>query len=528
MSQSQDNNKRIAKNTLLLYFRMLFLLGVSLFTSRIVLNALGVVDYGLYNVVGGIIVMLGSLTGSLAGTSSRFITYELGVGDKERMRKVFGNVVFLHWLSAGVILLLAETVGIWFLNTQLQIPAGRETAAFWVYQLSIFSALMGIVSVPYNAAIVAHEKMGAFAYISILDAVMKLLVVYLLVKLPFDRLIVYAVLLFLIQIVDRVIYGVYCLRHFEETRAKSSYDKEIFRSIFSYSLWTLNGSLAYFGFTQGLNILLNMFFGPAVNAARGIAVQVQGVCQQFCGNFQMALNPQLTKSYAQGNLDYMHSLVVRSSKFSYYILFFLVLPLMYEAQFVLKIWLGIVPDHTVNFLRLVLFIGLLFTLSNPIFTSVHATGNVKRFQMIEATMLLFIVPIAWVLLKYFGVPPEVVFLVHIVMEIVTQIVRLYLVCPMINFSKRVYFTQVLKPIALVTLLAPILPYCIYILHLPAIASFFAVCFASVISCAVIIFYVGCTKHERAFLIGKMETIFNKLRTKKNGRNKYNTNGIVPD
>ncbi len=510
-TQSSDNNKRIAKNTLLLYFRMLFLLVVSLYTSRIVLNALGVVDYGLYNVVGGIVVMLGSLTGSLAGTSSRFITYELGVGDKGRMIKVFGNVILLHWLSAGIIFLLAETVGLWFLNTQLQIPTGREVAAFWVYQLSIISALISVVSIPYNAAIVAHERMGAFAYISILDAVMKLLAVFLLVKLPFDRLIVYAALLVLIQIVDRVIYGVYCLRHFEETRVKSLYDKKIFRSIFSYSLWTLNGSLAYFGFTQGLNILLNIFFGPAVNAARGIAVQVQGVCQQFCNNFQMALNPQLTKSYAQGNLDYMHSLVVHSSKFSYFILFFIVLPLMYESKLVLQIWLGVVPEHTVNFLRLVLIIGLLFTLSNPIITSVHATGNVRRFQMIEATMLLFIVPIAWILLKFFGVTPEAVFLVHIVIEVITQVVRLYLVCPMINFSKRVYFTQVIKPIALVTILAPILPYCVYIQHMSSVVSFFAVCTASVISCAVIMFYVGCTKHEREFLLGKVSLIFSKIK-----------------
>lgn len=520
MSNIQENNKRIAKNTLLLYVRMLFLLGVSLYTSRVVLNALGVVDYGLYNVVGGVIVMLSSLTGSLAGTSSRFITYELGVGNMERMKQVFGNVIFLHWLSAGIILVLAETVGIWFLQTQLQIPVGREDAAFWVYELSIVSALIGIISVPYDAAIIAHEKMGAFAYISILDAVLKLAIVYLLVTLPFDRLIVYALLLLLVQVIDRIIYGVYCTRHFEETRVKTTYDKEIFRSIFSYSLWTLNGSLAYFGFTQGLNILLNMFFGPAVNAARGIAVQVQGVCLQFCNNFQMALNPQLTKSYAQGNLEYMHSLIIKSSKFSYYILFFLVLPLMYESQFVLKIWLGIVPEHTVNFLRLILFVGLLFSLSNPILTSVHATGNVKRFQMIEATLLLFIVPISWILLKFFGVPPETVFLVHIILEIITQSVRLYLVCPMINFSKRVYLQQVVKPIVTVTVLAPGLPFIVYHLQLPTTTSFFAVCATSVISSMLIMYYLGCTSHEKEVITIKVKGTIAKI------SNKYNEKNII--
>lgn len=506
------NNGRIAKNTLMLYLRMFISLAVSLYTSRVVLQTLGVDDYGVYNVVGGIIVMFGAFTDSLAGTSSRFITYELGVGNKARMEKVFGNVVSLHLISAVGVLALAETVGVWFLETQLQIPAGREEAAFWVYQLSVFAALVSIVSVPYYAAVIAHERMGAFAYLTILDEVLKLCIVYLLVTLPFDRLIVYATLIFVVQVLDCVIVCMYSTRNFEESKIKCAYDKGIFSSIFKYSLWTTNGSLAVFGYTQGLNILLNMFFGPVVNAARGIAVQVQGVCMQFCSNFQMALNPQLTKSYARGSLDDMHSLIVRSSKFSYYILLFLVLPLMYESPLVLRLWLGTVPDHTVNFLRLILFSGLLFTLSNPIITSVHATGNVKRFQMIEATMLLCIIPVSWLLLKYCSVPPEAVFLVHVVVEMITQVVRLYIVCPMINLSKRMYFIKVVRPVVLVSVLSPVLPLMVYNLRLPEWQSFFAVCAACVLSCAVVVYFVGCTLREREFLRLKAREVLCRVRS----------------
>lgn len=504
------NNGRIAKNTLMLYLRMFVSLAISLYTSRVVLQTLGVDDYGVYNVVGGIIVMLGAFTDSLAGTSSRFITYELGAGDKVHMGKVFGNVVSLHLISAVAVLALAETVGLWFLNTQLQIPAGREDAAFWVYQLSVFAAIVSIVSVPYHAAVIAHERMGAFAYLTILDEVLKLCIVYLIVTLPFDHLIVYASLIFLVQVLDCVIVCAYSTRNFEESRMRCSYDKGIFSSIFKFSLWTTNGSLAVFGYTQGLNILLNMFFGPAVNAARGIAVQVQGVCMQFCNNFQMALNPQLTKSYAQGCLDDMHSLIVRSSKFSYFILLFLVLPLMYESPFVLRLWLGAVPDHTVNFLRLILVSGLLYTLSNPIITSVHATGNVKRFQMVEATMLLCIVPVSWFLLKCCGVPPEAVFLVHVVVEMMTQIVRLYIVCPMIKLSKSVYVAHVVRPVALVTVLSPVFPCLVCSLRLPEPLSFFAVCVACVLSCATTAYLVGCTSGEREFLKLKVRGVLTRM------------------
>lgn len=509
-TQTSDNNKRIAKNTLLLYFRMLFMMLVSLYTSRVILNTLGIVDFGINNVVGGVIAMLGFLTGSLSAASSRYITFDLGKGDMDVMKRTFGNIKSIHYLLAGIILILGETIGLWFITTQLQIPSERATAAFWVYQFSILSSMMGVISVPYNATIIAHEKMGAFAYISIVDALLKLLIVYILVVTPYDKLIFYAFLLFCIQLFDRVIYFVYCSKYFEESHAKCCYDKNLFKEIFAFAGWTMNGNLAVIGFTQGLNIILNVFFGPVVNAARGIAVQVQTVCQGFCSNFQMALNPQLTKNYAQGNLEIMHSLLIKSSKFSFYILFFIAMPLMFEAHFVLKFWLGIVPDYTVNFLRLILIFGLTYTISNPLIVSVHATGNLKKFQSVEGSMLLMIVPVSYILLKFFNIRPEGVFIVQIAIELCTQYARIKIVLPMIGLKVKTYFKRVVIPIAMVGILSPIIPYFVSNIFAESILAFVTVGIACVISSSVIIYNMGCTKNERIFLRNKVRMAFCKI------------------
>lgn len=487
------------------------MLVINLYTSRVILKTLGVTDYGINNVVGGVITMLGFLTSSLGGASSRYITYNLGKGDMSIMKKTFGNILSIHFILAAIVLVIGETVGLWFMSTQLQIPLERETAALWVYQFSIFSSVLAVISVPYNATIIAHEKMSAFAYISIADAILKLLIVYLLVIIPYDKLIIYAILYFCIQAFDRIVYGAYCSRHFAETHTRLRYDGKLFREIFAFAGWTMNGNLAVIGYTQGLNILLNIFFGPAVNAARGIAVQVQGVCQQFCNNFQMALNPQLTKNYAQGDLDNMHRLLEKSSKFSFYILFFIVLPLMFKAEFVLKLWLGIVPEHTVTFLRLILIVGLLYTLSNPIIVSVHATGKLKKFQLIEGTMLLTIVPIAYILLKFFGIRPEyVVFVVHIVVELCTQYARMRIVLPMIDMKLEDYFRSVIKPISLVVILSPWLPYIANTTVHGQWISFFVVCIVCVLCISGCVYFIGCTNSERMFIKEKLSDILIKI------------------
>lgn len=510
MPKVSQSNKRIAKNTLLLYFRMFFMMAVSLFTSRVVLNTLGVVDYGINNVVAGVISMLGFLTGSLSAASSRFITYDLGVGDKATLRRTFGNILSIYLLLAAVIFIVGETVGLWFVLNKLQIPEGRMTAALWIYQFSIFSSMMGVVSAPYNAVIIAHERMGAFAYISIIDAVLKLLIVYLLVVIPYDKLIVYGFLFLCIQVFDRIVYGVYCARHFEETHCRPLFDRALFRQIFDFAFWTMNGNLAIIGYTQGINILLNMFFGPVVNAARGIAVQVDGVVRSFCNNFQMALNPQLTKSYAQNDLPHMHSLLKLSSKFSFFLLFFISLPLMLEAPSVLQWWLGIVPDHSVNFLRLILCSGILVSLSNPIIVAVHATGRLKRFQSIEGTMLLSIVPIAYVLLKFAGISPEAVFCVHIVVEAIVQYVRVKIVLPMIQMSVASYSKEVVIPIVLVAVAAPLAPLLAYLNMQQSVFTFFIVCTLSLLSVSIAVYCLGCTARERSFAKEKIISTLHKL------------------
>lgn len=511
MSQTTENNKRIAKNTLLLYVRMLFTMAIGLYTGRVVLNTLGVTDYGIYNVVGGVIAMLGFLTGSMSAASSRFITYDLGKGDMAVMKKTFGNILSIHFILAGIILFFGETIGLWFVLNKLQIPADRMTAALWVYQFSVFTSILSVISVPYNAAIIAHERMKAFAYIGIIDAVLKLLIVYMLLVIPFDKLKVYALLFFCIQVFDRIVYGVYCTRHFMETKAKPTFDGKLFKEIFSFAAWTMNGNLAVIGYTQGINILLNMFFGPAVNAARGVAVQVQGVVQNFCNNFQMALNPQLTKSYAQNDLQHMHQLLKVSSKFSFFMLFFISLPLMFEAPLVLKWWLGIVPEHTVNFLRLILCSSMLFTLSNPLVVSIHATGRIKRFQAIEGTMLLCIVPIAYLLLKLFGIPPEYVFCVHIVVDACTQYARMRIVLPMIGMRVVEYVKEVVVPLVKVVVLAPILPLLVYHFTEQSVATFFLVCVVSVLSVSACVYFIGCTKREQEFANKKISSIILKIK-----------------
>ena len=513
MPNSNNNNNKIAQNTLLLYLRMLITMGINLFSSRVILQVLGIEDFGIFNVVGGVIAMLGFITSSLGGASARYITYNLGIDDLNIIKKTFGTILSIHLILAFIIFLIGETLGLWFILTQLQIPEYRIDAAMWVYQCSIFSSILSILIVPYNATIIAHEKMSVFAYISITDAVLKLLIVYSLTFLSYDRLIVYAILFSCIQVFNLIAYIIYSRQHYIETHTKPIYDKKLFREIFIFASWTMNGNLAVIGFTQGLNMLLNIFFGPALNAARGVAVQVQSATQQLCTNFQMALNPQLTKSYAQGDLGRMHNLLIKSSKFSFYILFICLMPLMFEAKTVLELWLNIVPPHTDNFVRLMLIIGLLYTLSNPILVSVHSTGQLKKFQIVEGTILLSIVPIAYIFLKFFKVNPESVFFIHIIIEIIAQYARIRIVLPLIDMRINTYLKKIIIPISITTVLSPIIPFIIHNKISSDWSSFFLIsiyCFTIV---PLIIYKFGCTISERIFLRNKIITLINSKRFK---------------
>ena len=511
-TQTSDNNKRIAKNTLLLYFRMLLMMAVSLFTSRVVLNTLGVEDFGIYSVVGGVVGMFVFINNSMSSATQRYITFALGKGDKNRLQTVFSTTLQIHSLIAIIIVLLGETVGLWFLYNKMQIPADRMDAALWVMQCSIVSMVVMIVSVPYNADVIAHEKMSAFAYISILEVVLKLAIVYLLLVFSYDKLILYAILILMIQILIRFCYSIYCNKHFEETRYKHVWDKKLFKKMTGFAGWSLFGNMAGVLFGQGLNMLLNVFFGPVVNAARAVAVQVQGAIQQFVGNFQTALNPQITKTYAAGELNEMHRLMFRSARFSFYLLFFLSLPVLYETDFILTIWLKIVPENAVAFLRIMICTSLIYTIANPLIIANQATGRVMKYQAVCGTILLLILPISYLCLKM-GCPAYSVFIVHFLIESVTQVARMILLRPLIGLRIRDYFIYIYKPVLIVVGVSVILPSIFYYSMNSGLLRVFTVFLMCVMSIAVTTYLLGLSVNERSFVKSKVMAIFHKIKNK---------------
>ena len=482
---------------------------VTLYTSRVVLNTLGVSDYGIYNVVGGVVAMFGFINSSMSSATQRYITFALGKGDTEQLQKVFSTALQIHVLIAVLIVVLGETVGLWFMYTQMQIPADRMDAAFWVLQCSILSTVVMIISVPYNADIVAHEKMSAFAYISILEAVLKLAVVYVLVVFSYDKLVLYAFLILAVQLLIRFCYSHYCNKHFPESRYRHVWNKPLFKEMTGFAGWSMFGNLSGVLFGQGLNMLLNVFFGPVVNAARAVAVQVQSAVQQFVGNFQMALNPQITKTYANGELEEMHRLMFRSARFSFYLLFFLSLPVLFETEFILTVWLKTVPENTVVFLRVMLCISLIYSLSNPLMVANQATGKVKKYQAVCGTIQIMIFPISYICLKC-GCKAYSVFIVHFVMEAIAQFARMIMLRPLIGIRLRDYFKNVYSRVIPTVASSVILPFFIFESMENSIARFFTVCLISVLSVGVFIYTVGLSKNERKFFKEKIIGVFNKI------------------
>lgn len=507
-TQTSDNNKRIAKNTLMLYFRMMFLMLISLYTSRVILQTLGVEDYGIYNVVGGFVAFLAFLNGSISSSTSRFITFALGKGNMQNLKKVFSICLLTHLLIAVLLLVIAETVGLWFVMNKLIIPEDRMNAAIWVYQCSILSSLIMVWSVPYNACIIAHEKMSAFAYISIFEAVAKLIIVYILMIGFIDNLILYAILLLIVQLIIRYLYTRYCHKNFEESRTGFIWDCSLFKEILSFAGWNLWGNLAGALFTQGVNVILNMFFGPAVNAARGLAVQVQSAVQLFAVNFQTAINPQITKSFANGDIDYMHVLVCRSTKFTFYLLLCLSLPIMVRTDFILGIWLGRTPEFAAVFLKLMLIICIVDAMANPLMVSASATGKVKLYQSVIGGILLLIVPCAYVVLRLGGVP-ETVFYVHLVIVVIACIVRLYIIRPMIRLSIVNYIKNSIMPCLIVGTFATVLSIGVSdIMPMSSIGSLVTLVITFLISLVTIV-SLGLTSSERQFLLEKALKILHK-------------------
>ena len=501
MSDTSTNNKRIAKNTLMLYVRMLFTMAVSLFTSRVILQTLGIEDYGIYNVVGGVITMFTFINSAMVSSTQRYLNFELATGNDEKLKSIFNTSLQIHALIALAIILLGETVGLWFVMNKLVIPETRMTAAMCVYQCSILSCVVGIMSTPYNADIIAHEKMSAFAYISILDVSLKLLIVYLLVISPYDKLIVYAILVLAIQLLIIYIYARYCNKHFKESLIECKINRPLLKEMAGFAGWSFWGNLAGILYTQGLNMMLNIFFGPVVNAARAIAVQVQAAVQQFVGNFQMALNPQITKNYASGNLDQMHSLMFRSARFSFLLLFFISLPVILETEFILSVWLKTVPDDAVIFTQIMICISLIYTTANPCVIANQATGKVKVYQMVVGGILLTILPISYVVLKL-GAPAYSVFIVHFCVESVAQFSRMYMLRKLINLPMTQYLQNIYIPIVSTVAVSIVLPVIVHMQMEDGWLRFIAVGCTSVVSVGFSVFFIGFSKHERLYFLDK--------------------------
>lgn len=399
MSNNSANNKRIAKNTMFLYFRMMITMIISVYTSRVILQVLGVDDYGIYQSVGGIVGLLSFLNSALSTGTSRFLTYGLGEGNKDKIKKIFNTTLTSHLILAVVIILVAESLGYWFLHHKLIIPPERIEAAIWVFHISIFTVLFTLTQVPYNACIIAHENMKIFAYVSVIEAVMKLLIVYMLLIGQYDKLILYAILQCVLQISIVVFYRIYCTRRYEETHLKLNIDKEVFKDIVGFSGWSLFANSAIALNNQGILLLLNMFFAPAVVAARSISIQVEMAAYQFMTNFQTATVPQIVKRYAQHDYSGSKALLLEMTKYSFYLMLLLAVPIYFSSKQLLSLWLGVVPPYTTAFLQIIIIQSLFQVFDTSFYKALYAKGQLKENALLSPTCLFINFIIVYILFK---------------------------------------------------------------------------------------------------------------------------------
>ena len=508
----QSNTQRIAKNTVVLYFRMLFLMLIGLYTSRIILKTLGVADYGTYNLVGGVVSMFTILTSSLSSAISRFITFELGKGNKDRLERVFGTAVNVQVLLGLIVIFFTETIGVWFLNTHLQIPSDRMVAANWVLQCAIASFVLGLLMVPYNATLIAHENMNIFAYISILEAILKLAIVFALYISPYDKLITYALLLFTVSCLIRWIYAFYCKRHYEECTYHYVYDKPLLKEMTGFAGWNFLGDGSWILNNYGINILLNIFFGPVtglvLNAARGISNQIDHIVQSFVNNFMTALKPQITKSYAAGNLEYMHKLIFAGAKYSFFLMMFFAIPICLETELILKLWLDVVPDYAVIFVQLTLLSSMCVVLGNTLITSVFATGKIRNYELVMGLMALSNFPITWIAFKM-GAPPVAAYVIYFCVYFTMIFVRLYMVKDLIQMSARMYVREVFLRVLVVGVISLTIPLLITFIQDDSVVRLLEVCVVSVFCSLISILLFGMKREEKNLAFGYLRRHFLK-------------------
>lgn len=506
---NSQKSKRIAKNTFVLYVRMIFLMLISLYTSRVILDVLGVDDFGIYNVVGGFVALFAIVSKSLSGAASRFLNYAMGTGDRDGIKTVFSTTVTIQYALAILIALLSEIIGGWFVNNKMVIPADRMIAANWCFQLSVITFCSNLITVPYNAAIIAHERMKAFAFVSIFEGIAKLAISFLIIVSPIDKLVFYAICLSLLQLSIQAMYRIYCRKQFEECKYNFIYDKKLFVSILSYSGWGIIGSTSGVLRNQGINVLINIFFGPAINAARGVSNQVLHSVDGFVNNFITAVKPQITQSYASGDYEYMNKLIYASAKFSFYLFLLLSMPIILNADYMLGIWLKAVPEHSVTFVQLTLVFTLITTLSHPLSIAQAATGDIRNYQLIIGGLQLFNLPISYLLLKI-GFEPECVLYVAIGFAIMVVFVSMYMIKRLIPLDIIIYLMVIIR-VTIVAVLAFLLSYIIgFLMSDGIIFSLLKIVFSFIIT-AFVIFFIGCSTSERDMLLCKLRSLYIKFR-----------------
>lgn len=495
------DNRRIAKNALMLYVRMLLSMVVSLYTSRVVLNALGVSDYGVYNVVGGVVALFSVINSGMSGATSRFLSYELGAGNESRLRNTFSTALIVHIALAILILILCETIGLWFLNNKLVIPVESRNAAFWVFQLSIVATMVSITQVPYNASIIAHEKMSVYAYVEILNVVLKLLIVYLLLILPFPKLILYAILVLSVNIIIALIYRYYCKVQFLECRFNWIWDKQILKPFFAFSGWDMYGNVSFMARTQGVNILLNMFWGTIANTASAIAASVQGAMSAFTSNVMTAFRPQIIKSYASGEKSEMIRLIYMACRLMFVLLLFFSLPILVETEYVLQLWLKQVPEYAAHFTRFTILLLYFSNLSWCLVIGAHASGDIKAINLINGTVYLLVLPATYFAYKYQAGSIYFPYILNVVFAFTGSLVNLVSLHKYVSeISIKSFFVHVLAPCLSVTLLSIAVPLAVYFNYSQVgLPRFLLVTIISLVCTAVFSFLFAFNRVERAAL-----------------------------
>ena len=504
------HNITILKNTVFLYLRTFFLLVLGLFTSRITMQALGVENYGIINVVGGFVSMFALISGSLTAECQRFITFELGK-ENGNVQSVFSATFFIHIILAVVVLILAETAGLYFVNSKLNLPSNKMMEVQWVFQCSVISFILNLINIPYNALIVAHEKMKSFAYISIVEGILKFLTVYSILIFPYNSLILYSCLSLASSIIVRFIYQIYCRKSFKnEATVSYTRDKSSFKQIFDFAGWAFMGNTATLLNNQGLNIILNIFVGVTVNAARGISSMVETTISGFVNNFTTALNPQITKSYAQDNKERLSELLDMGMRLSFFLMIVMSIPIIIVTPDVLKIWLVIYPDYAISFIRITLIIAIIQAMANPFITAVCATGDIKGYQLVAGGITLINVPVCYLLLMI-GFEPISVYVSSLIVFSITFFIRLWYVrnkvlIPVGGFLKLLTFKLI--PIGIASLLISYL-----VSRGIDTTSFLGLLIFALVSCTliiIVIFFCGLKKDERSSVVRYVQTKFRKV------------------